>query len=149
MSSGFAICKQLAHGSSLCGKRGIPRGHHLQIVQKQCRFGSSEASLAAVVRLRCLEETDDREGIFPTKDLSLERTLKRRHIRPQLRIHARSWAHTQGGERKPPRLGPGTLGTRGRDEQGRRDIVHERNQKPCSWFRIISNRTEIVREEVP
>jgi hypothetical protein len=51
-------------------------------VQKQCRFAYGEASLAAVVRLGCLQETDDREGIFPTKDLPLERTLKRRHIRP-------------------------------------------------------------------
>jgi hypothetical protein len=85
----FTIGKQLAYWSGLCGKGGVSRGHRLQIVQKQCRFGCSEVSLVAVVRLRCLQETDDREGIFPTKDLSLERMLKRHHIKSQRRIDAK------------------------------------------------------------
>jgi hypothetical protein len=58
-------------------------------VQEQCRVGSGEASLATIVRLRYLQETDDREGIFPTKDLSLERMLKRHYIKLQRRINAR------------------------------------------------------------
>jgi hypothetical protein len=86
--------------------------------------------------LRCLEKADDREGVFPPEDLPVKGALQRHHIRPRLRIDTGSRTHAQNGERKASRLRPGALGTRGGDEQSRRYIVHERNQKPRSWLRM-------------